>query len=85
MRDRDLFGQGGRVQVIGQALGGLAHGVDVHAVGARAQHAAQTAGAEGEVAVKAVGDGGLVALDGRQLRRDRRVQVRLRAPPFVAL
>ena len=34
------------VQVIGQALGGLPHGIEIHAVGARAQLAAQPAGAE---------------------------------------
>ena len=43
-------------QVIGQALGGLAHGVHVHPVGARADHAPQAAGAELQVPVEPVVD-----------------------------
>ena len=44
-------------QIIGQALRGLCHSIDVHAVGACADDAAQTARAKGQVAVKAVVDG----------------------------
>ena len=39
-------------QIVGETLGGRAHGVDVHAVGARAHYAAQTAGAEFQVFVE---------------------------------
>ena len=58
--DGHLLGQVGAVQVVGQALGGPADGVDVHAVGAGADDAPQPAGAEFQVPVKAVCDGGLV-------------------------
>ncbi len=42
----------GLFQIVGQALGGGAHGVDVHAVCAGAHNAAQTAGAEFKVLVE---------------------------------
>ena len=42
------------VQVIGKALRRLAHGIDVHAVGAGADHAAQPAGSEFQIPVKPV-------------------------------
>ena len=47
-------------QVVGKPLRGGPHRVDVHAVGAGADHAAQAAGAKGEVAVEGVLDGRLV-------------------------
>ena len=51
-----------------QALGGLTHDVDVHAVGASAQHAAQAGGAELQCNGKAVLDLVVVSLDLGQLR-----------------
>ena len=43
-----------RVEVVGEALRGLGDHVDVHAVGADAEHAAKAGGAEREVAVEGV-------------------------------
>ncbi len=43
------------LDVVGEALGGHGHGVDIHAVGAGTHDAAQSAGAELEVAVEALG------------------------------
>ena len=53
---------------VGKALGGLADNVNIHAVGACADDAAQTGGAEFQGHGKAVLDGGIVALDAFQLR-----------------
>ena len=53
---------------VGKALGGLADNVNIHAVGACADDAAQTGGAEFQGYGKAVLDGGIVALDAFQLR-----------------
>ena len=47
-------------QIIGQALRGLCHSIDVHAVGACADDAAQTARAKGKVTVKRIFDFGIV-------------------------
>ena len=49
-----------RVNVIGEALRGLRDGVDVHAVRARADDAAQACRAEGEILVEGVADGGFI-------------------------
>ena len=46
----------GFLEVLAQAAGRLGHGIKVHPVGARAQHAAQSAGAKGQLPVEAVGD-----------------------------
>ena len=67
VRNRNLFRQIGGVEVIGQSLRGLAHGVEVHPVGSRSDHAAQAAGSEGQIAVEAVVDGVGVALNGAKL------------------
>ena len=50
------------VQVVGDALGGLCDHVDVHAVGADAERAAQACRAEGEVAIEGVEELVLVAV-----------------------
>ena len=42
------------VEVVGEALGGLGDHMDVHAVGAHAEYAAQAGGAEGEAAVERI-------------------------------
>ena len=55
--DGYFFRQACGVDVVRQALGGAADGVDIHAVAACADDAAQTACAKGQVAVKAVVDG----------------------------
>ena len=52
-----------------QPLGGLGHGVHVHAVGARADYAAQAACAKGKVAVKGVRQGCLILRHGGKLTR----------------
>ena len=62
-----LLGQAGGVQRVGQALGGPADGVDVHPVGAGADDAPQSAGAEGQVPVEPVVDGLGIAGDALQL------------------
>ena len=58
-RDRGVLVVG--VEVVGHALGGLGHHVDVHAVGADTQDAAQAGGAKGQRAVEGVGELLLVA------------------------
>ena len=70
-------------QVVGKALGGLAHGVDVHPVGARADHAPQARGAKLQLPVKAVVDLVLLALDGLELFGQVLVIQRLLQPSFV--
>ena len=50
-----------RVEVIGYALGGLGNHIDVHAVGANAQHAAETGGAKRKVAIEGVAQLVLIA------------------------
>ena len=55
--------------IIGQPLGGLGHGVHVHAVSARADYAAQAACAKGKVAVKGVRQGRLILRHGGKLTR----------------
>ena len=58
-------------EIIGIALRGFSDGKNIHAVRARAEHAAQPAGAEFQLAVKPVLDGGIVAADGLQLIAER--------------
>ena len=67
------LGQVRGVKVVRQSLGGPADGVEVHAVGPRPQDAPQASGAEGQVAVEAVGDGFLIVLDLPKLRDQVRV------------
>ena len=55
------------VQVVGETLSGLTHGVDVHTVGAGADNTAQTAGTESQLTIKTVADLRLVARHGSQL------------------
>ena len=81
--DGYLFGQAGRIEVVRQPLRCLAHGVEVHPVRARADHAAQAAGAEFQIAVKAVRDGVVVARDGDELGFDGVVQIRLGKPAVI--
>ena len=64
--DGYTFGQPAGVQVVGQTLRSPADGVDVHAVGAGADDAAQPAGTKGKVPVEAVGYGVRVRLNGFQ-------------------
>ncbi len=58
---------------VGQRLGGPADGVDVHPVGPGPQDAPQAPGAEGQVAVEAVGHRLLIVLDVLQLCNQVRV------------
>ena len=48
------FGRKVLHHVVRQPLGGLGHGVNVHPVGARADHAAQSARAKGQIPVEGV-------------------------------
>ena len=68
-----------------QTLRGTRHGVDVHPVRARTEHAAQSRRAEGEVAAEAVENFLCVALHGGKLFGKRRVQTRLAAPGLIPL
>ena len=81
----DGDGGGGkmRLEIIGIALRGLADGENIHAVCAGADHAAQSAGTEFQLAVKAVLDGGVVAADGFQLFAERSVSGGLFPPQAV--
>ena len=72
-----------RLEIIGIALRGLADGENIHAVCAGADHAAQPAGTEFQLAVKAVLDGGGVAADGFQLFAERSVSGGLFPPQAV--
>ena len=58
-----------RIQVIREALGGLAHNIDVHAVGARADHTAQARRTEIQVAIEPVVDLFRLVADRLKLRR----------------
>ena len=64
-------------------MGRLAHGVDIHAVGARAEHASETRGAEFKVFIEAVEDLIVVALDGEQLRMGLLVALRFLEPKLI--
>ena len=68
-----------------QTLGGLADGIQVHAVAAGAQDTPQTAGAEGQVPIEPVLNLGGVArvCQGFQLRSGRFVEVGIAAPLLV--
>jgi hypothetical protein len=67
------LGQVCGVEVVRQGLGGPPDGVDVHPVGSRADNAPQPAGAEGQMAVEAVGHRLLVLPRLPQLRDEVRV------------
>ena len=72
-----------RFEIIGIALRGFSDGENIHAVCAGADHAAQSAGTEFQLAVKAVLDGGGVAADGFQLLAERSVSGGLFPPQAV--
>ena len=55
--DGSTLGKGGSAQIVGNRLRGAADDVDVHAVGACAEDAAKTAGAEGQLAAEGIVDG----------------------------
>ncbi len=55
--DGSALGKGGSAQIVGNRLRGAADDVDVHAVGACAEDAAKTAGAEGQLAAEGIVDG----------------------------
>ena len=73
----------GAVQVVGKALGGLAHGVHVHAVGAGAQHAPQAGGTKGQVLVKTVVDLFVFPLNGEKFLGQVLVVQFLGKPAFI--
>ena len=68
---------------VGEALRGLTHHVHVHAVGARADDAAQTCGAEFERHGETILNGGIIALDAFQLGFEIRVGQIGGQPTFV--
>ncbi len=71
------------IQVVGKALRCLAHRINIDAVGACANHAAKTRGAEGQVLVEPVVDFFILPLDGSQLYVEVVVFQILRQPSFV--
>ena len=73
------------VDVFGQCAGRPAHGVHIHAVRARAQHAAQTGRAKGQIGIKAILNLALVRGDAHQLVISRRVVLEVAQPGFVIL
>ena len=70
-------------QIIGQALGGLAHRVHVHPVGAGADDAPQAAGAKLQVPVKTVVDLFFLALNRPELLGQVRIVQGLLQPSFI--
>ena len=73
------------VDVVGKALGRPADIVEVHAVGARAEHAAHAGGAEGQLGIEAVLNLLLVALKRLELLDGRGVVREVAQPGFVLL
>lgn len=71
------------VQIIRKALGGLAHNIDVHAVGARADHTAQARCTEIQVAIEPVVDLFRLVADCLKLRRQIGVIQLLGQPSLV--
>ena len=58
---------------VGKALGRLAHNINVHTVGARADHAAQTRRAEFQRDRKAILNGSVILTDSFQFRFEVRI------------
>ena len=84
--DGGALGKARFVQIIGYGLRRAADDVDVHAVRACAEHAAQSAGAEGKVTVKAVLDlRGVAHLVEREKLRAQRVVLHAREPAAVSV
>ena len=83
--NRDLLGKLASGEPCGQALCGPCHGVDIHAVRARAEHTAKPRRAEGKVAAKAVRNFFRIALHREKLVCERPVKAGLHAPRLVAL
>lgn len=83
--DRHGLGFSFRVlqQIIGKALRGLTHGINIHAIGARADHAAKASGAKFEITVKPVVDLFRLILDSKQLLCEILVVQRLLEPSFI--
>ncbi len=78
--------QSRRLEVSGKSLRRAADNVNIHAVRARAEHAAQSAGAEGKVTVKAVLDlRGVAHLVERGKLRAQRVVLHAREPAAVSV
>ena len=69
--------------IIGQSLGGLPHRVDVHPVGARADHAAQSSGSELQLLIEPVLDLLLIALDSGKLVLRLLIKIRILPPEAV--
>jgi len=80
--DGGALGKARFVQIIGYGLRCAADDMDVHAVRACAEHAAQSAGSEGKRTAEGIFDGGRVMLHGSKLFLKRRVERGLGAPEF---
>ena len=80
--DGGALGKARFVQIIGYGLRRAADDVDVHAVRACAEHAAQSAGSELQGRAECVVDGGRVMLHGSKLFLKRRVEQWMGAPAF---
>lgn len=80
--DGGALGKARFVQIIGYGLRRAADDMDVHAVCAHAENAAQSAGAEGKRTAECVFDRGGVILHGGELGLKRRIERRMGAPAF---
>ena len=80
--DGGALGKARFVQIIGYGLRRAADDMDVHAVCAHAENAAQSAGSEGKRTAECIFDGGRVMLHGSKLFLKRRVEQWMGAPEF---
>ena len=71
--------------VVRQSLCRLTHGINVHAVRSRSDHAAQSAGSKLQLTVKPIFNLRLIVLDGSKLCLCILVKIRVCAPLFVSL
>ena len=71
--------------VVRQSLCRLTHGINVHAVRSRSDHAAQSAGSKLQLTVKTILDLRLIVLNGSKLCLCILIKIRVCAPLFVSL
>ena len=74
-----------RENVVRQSLCRLTHGINVHAVRSRSDHAAQSAGSKLQLTVKTILDLRLIVLNGSKLCLCILIKIRVCAPLFVSL
>ena len=81
--DGNLLRQVSCVEVIRQTLRCLADGIEIHAVGARTNDTAQSAGAEFQITIKTIRDGLVIPGHADKLRFNSIVQIRLGQPAVI--